>query len=76
METGEIIKVADVTTNGFVTDSMMQIVQNGNEESLSFVFIGKNDKEIEKYTIRKELVDLCLLWLYLFYIWSLLTYFF
>ena len=61
METGEIIKVADVTTNGFVTDSMMQIVQNGNEESLSFVFIGKNDKEIEKYTIRKELVDLCLL---------------
>jgi len=92
MDTGFIVKIADLLNTGFWTDSMMQIMSKGksdikegssehlnedleSEDNFSFVFIGKRvankrdkeeDKDIEKnivlkYTVRKSLLDLCLL---------------
>ena len=61
MSTGSILKIADVpVTYGFYSDSMMQIMRNNNEETFSFVFIGKDRKEICKMTVRKKLANLCL----------------
>ena len=62
MSTGSIVKIQDVTTTGFSSDSMMQLMRNSNEDNFSFVFIsGKDNDEICKLTVRKELADLCLL---------------
>jgi len=61
MVTGSILKIADVpNTIGFWTDSMMQMMRDKNAENFSFVFGGKDWKEIIKMTVRRELADLCL----------------
>ena len=60
MSTGSIVKIQDVTTEWFLTDSMMQLMRNSNEDNFSFVFIA-GEYEICKLTVRKELADLCLL---------------
>ena len=60
MVTGSIIKIADVPNTTLETDSMMQMMRDKNAENFSFVFIGKDQKEIIKMTVRRELADLCL----------------
>ena len=60
MVTGSILKIADVPHTWFNTDSMMQMMRDKNAENFSFVFIGKDFKEIIKMTVRRELADLCL----------------
>ena len=61
MDTASIIKIADVTSKFFYTDSQMKITKSSNEENFSFVFIsGKDRKKISAFTVRRELADLCL----------------
>ena len=58
MNTGKIIKIADVPNAGFFSDNMMQIITKSNVDTFSFVIIGRED--LFKYTVRKSLLDLCL----------------
>lgn len=60
MVTGSMIKIINLPFTEFSTDSQMQITTSSNEDDFSFVVVGKQHTEIVKYTVRKQILDLCL----------------
>ena len=54
--TATLTKLVDILKNGWLNDNLMQVIPK-DKDNFSVVVIGKNNKEILKWTVKTSLLD-------------------